>query len=70
MKTVANAIRNVCIKFFIFLFRWYEELKVQYESEKVKLKENAESQVKIATELNEKKRELEGRIGQLEKHVK
>lgn len=60
-----------------FVFRWYEELKVQYEQEKMKLKENLEIQVKQIEELEKKvshnlkeKEEFENTIKQLEKQIK
>lgn len=63
--------------FILSCFRLYEELKMQYEQEKLKLKENIESQNKIIEELQKKishqlreKDELENRIKHLEKQIK
>ncbi|KAJ8936623.1 hypothetical protein NQ314_012238 [Rhamnusium bicolor] len=57
--------------------KWYEELKLQYENEKQKLKENIDTQAKTIGQLNSEitglrnvKVALETKITQLEKHIK
>lgn len=65
-------------KYLIYFFpRLYEELKQQYENEKLKLKETisiqndqiTEASRKIST-LNSEKEALENKIKSLEKHIK
>jgi septal ring factor EnvC (AmiA/AmiB activator) len=58
-------------------FRWYEELKLQYEQEKTKLRENIETQAKLVEGLEKKiaqhskeKEELDNMIKQFEKQIK
>jgi uncharacterized FlaG/YvyC family protein len=58
-------------------FRWYEELKLQYEQEKTKLRENIETQAKLVEDLEKKiaqhskeKEELDNMIKQFEKQIK
>ncbi|XP_063905027.1 protein Cep89 homolog isoform X2 [Zophobas morio] len=57
--------------------KWYEELKLQYDQEKLKLKENIESQAKAIDDLEKKiaqhtkeKEELDNTIKHLEKQIK
>ncbi|RZB38643.1 Cep89 -like, partial [Asbolus verrucosus] len=57
--------------------KWYEELKLQYEQEKAKLKDNIENQAKLIEEFQKKiallskdKEELDNTIKQLEKQIK
>ncbi|KAL1512635.1 hypothetical protein ABEB36_002197 [Hypothenemus hampei] len=50
--------------------KWYEELKQQYEQEKLKLKETIENQQKMVNELKKSKETLEEKLHKLEKDVK
>ncbi|KAJ3638921.1 hypothetical protein MTP99_002249 [Tenebrio molitor] len=57
--------------------KWYEELKLQYEQEKTKLRENIETQAKLVEDLEKKiaqhskeKEELDNMIKQFEKQIK
>ncbi|KAL3287981.1 hypothetical protein HHI36_002435 [Cryptolaemus montrouzieri] len=57
--------------------KWYEELKIQYEKEKEKLKQNYEIQTQQIAELNlkinsiqQQKQERDEKIKQLEKHIR
>lgn len=62
--------------FYQNMFRLYEELKVQYEHEKSKLKQNIEEQVIIVNDLRttlsvqlKEKEEMKYKIVQLEKQI-
>lgn len=51
-------------------FRWYEELKHQYEVERSKLQENIESQARWMDEMKKVKEAAEDRVVKLEKELK